>query len=138
MPQDQVEEMPEQALSDDYWYGGDVATFGDRLAAAREAAGLKPGEFAKRLGVKKSTIIAWEEDLSEPRANRLSMMAGLLNVTVGWLLTGDGEGVDLSDESDSSEAGLVAIMTEIRNIRMSMKRDLERLARLEKSLRKKV
>ncbi|MBO9472461.1 helix-turn-helix transcriptional regulator [Shimia sp. R10_1] len=120
------------------WYGEDVATFGDRLAAARDAAGMKRGEFAKRLGVKKSTVAAWEDDLSEPRANRLSMMAGLLNVSVGWLLTGEGVGVDLEGEGESAEAGLLAILKDIRDIRTRMKSDLDRLARLEKALRKKV
>ncbi|WP_247742686.1 helix-turn-helix transcriptional regulator [Shimia sp. R9_1] len=133
MPQDQLEVMPE-----DDWYGEEVATFGDRLAAAREAGGLKRGEFAKRLGVKKSTIAAWEDDLGEPRANRLSMMAGLLNVSVGWLLTGEGDGVDMSEEGESPEADLLAILKEIRDIRARMKNDLDRLARLEKTLRKKI
>ncbi|MDA5556127.1 MULTISPECIES: helix-turn-helix domain-containing protein [unclassified Shimia] len=133
MPQDQLEAMPQED-----WYGEDVATFGDRLAAARDAAGMKRGEFAKRLGVKKSTVAAWEDDLSEPRANRLSMMAGLLNVSVGWLLTGEGVGVDLEGEGESAEAGLLAILKDIRDIRTRMKSDLDRLARLEKALRKKV
>lgn len=133
MPQDHLEVMPE-----DDWYGEDVATFGDRLAAAREAAGLKRGEFAKRLGVKKATIAAWEDDLSEPRANRLSMMAGLLNVSVGWLLTGEGMGVEMSDEENAPAEDLRSLLYEIRDIRTRMKSDLDRLARLEKALRKKV
>ena len=58
------------------WYGPESATFGDRLAGAREAAGMTQAELARRLGVKKATIADWENDLSEPRANRLSMMAG--------------------------------------------------------------
>ena len=31
------------------WYAEDAATFGDRLAAAREAAGLTQAELAKRI-----------------------------------------------------------------------------------------
>ena len=133
MPQTDVE-----PLSEEGWFGEDVATFGDRLAAAREAAGLKPGDLAKRLGVKKSTLHNWEGDLSEPRANRLSMMAGLLNVSVGWLLTGDGDGVEMPDEENSGDSDLQAIVQEIRMIRSRMKSDLDRLARLEKVLRNKV
>lgn len=133
MPQDQMEVM-----SEDDWFGGDVATFGDRLAAAREAAGMKKGDFSKRLGVKKTTITAWEEDLSEPRANRLSMMAGILNVSIGWLLNGEGDGVDLPEGDGVTDDGILAILQEIREIRARMKSDLDRLARLEKMLRKKV
>ena len=62
------------------WYGPDKATFGDRLVAAREKSNLSQQDLAKRLGVKNSTIKSWENDNSEPRANRLSMLAGLLNV----------------------------------------------------------
>jgi transcriptional regulator with XRE-family HTH domain len=133
MSQDQVE-----PLTDEGWYGEDVATFGDRLAAAREAAGLKQGELAKRLGIKRGTLANWEGDLSEPRANRLSMMAGLLNVSVGWLLTGDGDGVEMPDEEEGTDTDLLAIVQEIRVIRSRMKTDLEKLARLEKALRNKV
>ncbi|KPA22187.1 transcriptional repressor DicA [Shimia sp. SK013] len=121
------------------WFAEEVATFGDRLAAARESAGLKQAEFSKRLGVKKSTIAAWEEDLSEPRANRLSMMAGVLNVSVGWLLTGEGDGVEfLADGEEYADADLVAIVQQLRDVRVRIKNDLDRLAKLEKALRKKI
>ncbi len=130
MPQDYVEELPQTD-----WYSGDVATFGDRLAAAREAAGLQQGEFAKRLGVKKRTVADWEADLNEPRANRLQMMAGLLNVSVGWLLTGDGDGVDSPMDGVSQDADMLALMTEIRDIRTQVKHELDRLGRVEKALR---
>ena len=40
----------------DDWYAEDAATFGDRLAAARETAGLSQAELAERLGVKTNTI----------------------------------------------------------------------------------
>jgi DNA-binding XRE family transcriptional regulator len=53
------------------WYGADVATFGDRLAGAREAAGLSQEDLAQRLGVRLTTLQNWEEDLAEPRGNRL-------------------------------------------------------------------
>lgn len=76
------------------WYAANVATFGDRLAGAREAAGLTQEQLAKRLGVRLTSIQSWEDDASEPRANRLQMMAGMLNVSIRWLLTGEGEGVD--------------------------------------------
>ncbi|MEK9705394.1 MAG: helix-turn-helix transcriptional regulator, partial [Paracoccaceae bacterium] len=49
------------------WYGPETSTFGDRVCAAREQAGMTQKQLAKRLGVKHSTIISWEQDLSEPR-----------------------------------------------------------------------
>lgn len=41
------------------WYSADVATFGDRLAGAREAAGLTQEDLAQRLGVRLTTLQNW-------------------------------------------------------------------------------
>ncbi|MEO9897462.1 MAG: helix-turn-helix domain-containing protein [Paracoccaceae bacterium] len=79
-------------IADD-WYGPEAATFGDRLAAAREMSGLSQDELSRRLGVKVSTLRNWENDLAEPRANRFFMLAGLLNVSTSWLLLGESEGL---------------------------------------------
>ena len=123
----------------DHWYGEDVATFGDRLQAAREYAGLSRPEFAKRLGVKKATALAWEEDLAEPRANKLSMMAGLLNVSIIWLLSGEGEDVKSPyDEEETVDAGVSALLTEIRDLRSQLGLAGDRLGKLEKRLRKQL
>ena len=67
--------------SPDDWFNPDATTFGDRVAGAREKAGMSQSQLAKRLGIKLKTLKAWEDDQSEPRANKASMMAGLLNVS---------------------------------------------------------
>ena len=72
-------------------------TMGGRISAAREAAGLTVAQAARRLGVKTATLSNWENDRSEPRANRLTMLAGLLNVSPMWLITGRGDGVSEPD-----------------------------------------
>ena len=56
------------------WYGPETATFGDRLSAAIEKSGMTQKLVAKRLGIKLVTLKSWEQDVSEPRANRLSML----------------------------------------------------------------
>ncbi|WP_170329452.1 helix-turn-helix domain-containing protein [Ruegeria arenilitoris] len=117
------------------WYGADAATFGDRLAGAREAAGMTQAQLARRLGVKKATIAAWENDLSEPRANRLSMMAGMINVSIMWLLTGEGEGMEAPVEEGEGDLELADAVAELRAIRGEMRASAERAARLEKKLR---
>ena len=116
------------------WYGPDSATFGDRLAAAREAAGMTVEELARRLGVKAKSIEAWENDMSEPRANRLNMLAGLLNVSMIWLITGEGDGVSAPEEEPPAP-DIQAILLEIRSVQTQMKASAEKLARLEKRLR---
>ncbi|WP_171236802.1 helix-turn-helix transcriptional regulator [Ruegeria sp. HKCCA6837] len=117
------------------WYGPDSATFGDRLAGAREAAGMTQVQLARRLGVKKATVSDWENDLSEPRANRLSMMAGMVNVSIMWLLTGEGEGMDAPVEEGEGGMELSTAVAELRAIRGEMRACAERAARLEKKMR---
>nr|WP_246249283.1 helix-turn-helix transcriptional regulator [Chelativorans alearense] len=84
----------------------DLDTMGGRLSRARDAAGLTVAELARRLGVKTSTIQAWETDRSQPRANRLAMLAGVLNVSLSWLL--HGIGTSPADESRSELVQAVA------------------------------
>lgn len=122
----------EAAQSDPNWYSEEAATFGDRVAAAREALGMSEEELARRLGIKLKTVQAWEQDLSEPRANKLQMLAGVLNVSFRWLLTGDGTGVEAPVEALSSD--LTGLLTELRQLRGEMVRNAERLGKLEKRL----
>lgn len=117
------------------WFGPEAATFGDRVAGAREAAGMTQAQLARRLGIKKNTLSGWEQDLSEPRANRLSMLAGILNVSITWLLTGEGEGAILPEDSAPEQVDFLAVLAEMRSIRADMRANSERLARLEKRLR---
>ncbi|QPM88894.1 helix-turn-helix domain-containing protein [Pseudooceanicola algae] len=123
-------------MSDD-WYSADSATFGDRIEAARLASEMSQGLLAKRLGVKLSTLKSWEQDLSEPRANKLQMLAGLLNVSLTWLLNGVGEGVAPPEDGDAAQPdpGAMAALGEMREIRAQMTGMADRLALLEKRLR---
>lgn len=119
---------------DESYFANETATFGDRVAAAREALGLSQAQLARRLGVKTQTIDAWEADRSEPRANRLQMLAGLLNVSIMWIMTGEGAGIDFPAEDPASDL-LKETLGEIRLLRTEQQRLAERLARLEKRLR---
>lgn len=119
-------------MSDDVdWYSADMATFGDRVAAAREARGLSQRDLAHQLGIRADTLRGWEEDRTEPRSNRLQMLAGLLNVSIRWLLTGGGEGVPAPA---ASAAAYSQIVTEVRGLRADVARTVDRLSRLERRL----
>jgi transcriptional regulator with XRE-family HTH domain len=117
------------------WYGPESATFGDRVAGARDATGMTQAQLARRLGVKKATLVGWEDDLSEPRANRLSMMAGILNVSIMWLLTGEGDGASSPADEVVAAPEFSEVLAELREIRADMRANAERTARLEKKLR---
>jgi transcriptional regulator with XRE-family HTH domain len=118
-------------------YSEDAATFGDRLALARESQNLTQEQLAKRLGLRVQTIQNWESDRSEPRANKLQMLAGFLNVSMIWLLTGEGDGGPMvrADRTKTLPAELSALLGEIRDIRVANVKANDRLAKLEKRLR---
>ena len=120
------------------WYGPETATFGDRLSAAIEKSGMTQKLVAKRLGIKLVTLKSWEQDISEPRANRLSMLAGLLGVSVMWLLHGEGDGVEHSDKDFQVPPEINDILFEIRAVQTGLLSSADKLAKLEKQLRSRL
>ncbi len=122
------------ADSDD-WFSETTATFGDRVAGAREAAGMTQAQLARRLGVRLKTLRDWEDDISEPRANKLQMLAGMLNVSIMWMLTGRGEGPEGPVERQAETADAKALLTEMRRLREEALALAERMGRAEKRLR---
>ena len=80
--------MPNQTI---FQSNEEDTTLGGRISMAREASGLSVSQVVKRLGVKSTTYKAWEADRSEPRANKLVALAGILNVSPPYLLSGLGE-----------------------------------------------
>ncbi|MEM6824459.1 MAG: helix-turn-helix transcriptional regulator [Pseudomonadota bacterium] len=125
--------MESAELSED-WYSEDTATFGDRVAAAREQLAMTEADLARRLGIKVDTVQRWENDLAEPRANKLQMLSGILNVSLRWLLTGEGEDVDAPAEAAMAPE-VSEILREFRALKSEMTRSVERMGVLEKRLR---
>ena len=120
---------------DDGWFDADASTFGDRVTGARDATGMTQKDLSKRLGVKLSTLQGWENDLSEPRANKLQMLAGILNVSLTWLLEGIGDGIDAPDANNAPANGDIRdILTEIRELKTHANKTANRLGALEKRL----
>lgn len=120
----------------DDWYSNETATFGDRVAAGREAIGLTQSDLARRLGVKLKTVRAWEEDLTEPRANKLQMLSGVLGVSLMWLLNGEGEGLEPPDEQLAPlNMDAKSVLLELRQISGELDRSADRILRLEKQLK---
>lgn len=121
------------------WFSDSQATLGDRLSAAREAAGLSQSALAARLGVRLKTLRGWENDLAEPRANRLQMLAAMLGVSLRWLLTGEGDGVaPPASEEQARDEMLQRTLTDLRRMRAEMLAMSERLGQMEKRLRQQV
>ncbi|MCR9067260.1 MAG: helix-turn-helix domain-containing protein [Rhodobacteraceae bacterium] len=117
------------------WFDAETTTFGDRMTGAREAAGLSQAALAKRLGVRVKSIRSWENDQSEPRANKLQMLAGMLGVSIMWLLSGEGDGLDSPETVEPVPEDMSAILSDLRRLKVSQARGAEELGRLEKRLR---
>ena len=124
----------DQAMNED-WYSNETATFGDRLTDARHAVGMTQADLARRVGVKVATLANWENDVAEPRANRLNMLSGLLNVSLRWLLTGEGEGLSPPGESAALPEDVSQVLTEMRQTQADLVRMAAKVGRLEKQLK---
>jgi len=117
------------------FFNNDAATFGDRLEASRLAKGLTLKGLADKVGVKKKTVQGWENDLSAPRANRIQMLSGLLNVSMVWLINGETNGTyNVVENYDRSE-GINDALGEIAMLKDTLSRSLKRLTQLESRLR---
>jgi transcriptional regulator with XRE-family HTH domain len=61
-------------------------TFGERLASARERAGLTQLQLAEKLGTSQRVITYWEREPVALRAEQLAALAGALGVTTDFLV----------------------------------------------------
>lgn len=104
----------------------DDDTLGGRLSRAREACGMTTAQFARRLGIKTVTLQSWESDRSEPRANRLAIIAGILSVSLSWLIHGVGDAPN--DDINSDVVSLLhGHLEQMRNLRDTTNTIIERL-----------
>ena len=123
-------------MDSDGWYSNESATFGDRIAAAREALGMTEKDLSRRMGISAKTLQGWEADTAEPRANKLQMLAGMLNVSIKWLLTGEGEGIAPPEEIGGTDRrDVTELLAELRQLRGQAMQTADRLGVLEKRLK---
>lgn len=115
------------------WFSDETATFGDRVTGAREAAGMTREQLSARLGVKLKTVVAWEDDMADPRGNKLQMLSGMLGVSIPWLLTGAGPGPEGPDAP--TRLDVAPILAEMRQLQTDLGQIAGRMGRLEERLR---
>jgi transcriptional regulator with XRE-family HTH domain len=106
----------------------DARQIGRRLADARNAAGLSPRELAENLGVKQSTIEKWESGERSPRGQRVSKLAGILGVSLSWILVGRGV------EPSAGNPDVVQLRAELRLARDRLDDVVSELAVIDKRL----
>ena len=118
------------------YYSEEAATLGDRIVAAREATGLTQKDVARQLGVKLKTVQGWEDDRTEPRANKAQMMSGVLGVSLTWLLSGEGDGVSEPVETPELGTDLSSALSDIRRLKVELTQSVRQLGAIEKRLRR--
>lgn len=110
----------------------DLDTMGGRLSRARDALELSAAQLARRLGVQTATIQAWESDRSQPRANRLSMLAGVLNVSPSWLLYG----VGTAPQEDTRSEMARSLESQLERLKRLHEETAEIIAQIEIDLKR--
>lgn len=118
-------------LTKDEAHSGTGDTLGGRIVYAREQLDLTTAQLARRVGVKTETMQGWESDRAEPRSNRLLTLAGMLNVSPTWLLTGAGES-PIGALNETEMMHLRVTVDRIHEQAITLAEELEQLkARLE-------
>jgi HTH-type transcriptional regulator, cell division transcriptional repressor len=92
------------------------ADVGRRIAEAREVAGMTRRELSEHLGVRAATVARWETGRSHPRPNRMATIAGLLGVSLSWLLMGHGQTAPEVDDVEALRAELLAVKETLRAV----------------------
>ena len=122
--------MPKRSI---FFDDNQDTTLGGRLFQARDAAGLTVSQVINRLGVRKVTYLAWEADRSEPRANKLVALAGILNVSPTYLLSGLGRASPQPAKQQQITEGL---RLEIEQLEQTLKAASKMLARVKSQAKK--
>lgn len=123
--------MSDNSLEQNDPFNDSVATFGDRLEAARKAKGLTVDGLAAKLGVEVPRVEAWERDEYAPRSNRIQLLAGLLNVSIVWLISGESNGTSHVADAYERPEGVNDALGEISQLKTTLAAALEKLEELE-------
>ena len=108
-------------------------TLGGRVFQAREAANMTVAQVISRLGVRKATYMAWEADRSEPRANKLVALAGILNISPTYLLSGLGRA---TPQPPKHQQTIDALRVEIEQLEQTLKTANKMLRRIKSKAKK--
>ncbi len=111
-------------------------TMGDRIEQARRTKGFDLPQLARRIAVKATTLQNWESDRSEPRPEKLTKLAGMLDVPLIWLLTGETPEASRPIASNAGTNAIarkleraVAMQQELASVLIEISADVARLQR---------
>lgn len=97
-----------------------VSSFSDRLKQILSIRDIKPSDFALMVDINKSTISQYINGIYEPKRERISKFAKVLNVSEAWLVgydvpmtnlkTNDNDEIDISHLTEEEKTELNTII----------------------------
>jgi len=116
---------------------GPASTLGSRIFETRKNAAMSLQMLSNLLGVKASTLSAWENDRSEPRINKLVAMAGIVGVSPTYFIAEEGNaGEEVRATRGRHEKLLTALKEEVQFITEQQKLQNSRLKKINAILEK--
>ena len=95
-----------------------ITMIADRIKTIREKNGLTQAELAKRLGITRSSVNAWEQGLSVPSTQYIVELAHLFKVSTDYLLGVDTTAtIDVSGLTDTDIQLLYELVEHLRELR---------------------
>ena len=92
-----------------------VLNIADRIRYLRDKAGMTQTDLAKRLGISRNAVNAWEMSVSVPTLSNVVEMSRIFHVTTDYILSiSDKVLLDIS-ELDNNERELVMKLVECLN-----------------------
>lgn len=89
-------------------------SFPNRVSIARTALGLTQDELAKKVGVVRRQIAAYEGGEAKPRIKALENLAAALGTTTQWLSQGKGGGPDVSNVKRTITVREIPVLTHVQ------------------------
>ena len=116
---------------------GPTSTLGSRIFEARKNAGMSLQMLSNLVGVKASTLSAWENDRSEPRINKLVAMAGIVGVSPTYFIAEEGNaGEEVKSSRGRNEKLLMSLKEELNLISEQQKLQNKRLKKINSIIQK--
>lgn len=92
--------------------------FGSRLKQLRQARSITQKELAKRLGLTKSVISAYETDIRTPSFDTLLHIAAFFNVTTDYLLGAEHDmTLDISKLTETDKEIILTLLERLKENR---------------------
>ncbi len=105
---------------------------GERIRNARRARGMTQADLAEAVGVSRSAVAQWETDRAGQVRGNLSRIAGVLGVSVQFLLDGNAGRVDGEVPRNATELALLRLYRACTEAdRALLLRTARRLARID-------